>query len=189
MKGWFPASWVSSRNHPAPAIFYTVVIISKGTSCIFRVSPPTRHMCIHVFITYVIYLYWSIQQGVLGYWLSQFPEWALLVTLHQLCEVFTHMRREYVKRFAWDHSIGKKNEYLKINVIVFWDQASCTLSWPLSHNVLKDDLELVTFLSPLRCAPPHLLCDGGNGTQGLMNARQWLSRLNYCPVKRNGTSE
>lgn len=112
-------------------------------------------MCVHVFITYVIYLYWSIQQGLLGYWLSQFPEWALLVTLHQLCEVFTHMRRQYVKRFAWDHSIGRKNEYLKINVIVFWDQASCTLSWPLTHNVLKNDLDLVTFLS---CWGVHHIC-------------------------------
>lgn len=78
-----------------PVLFYTVAIISKGTSCIFRVSPPTRHMCVHVSITYVIYLSWSIQQGYLGYWLSQFPERALLVILHQICEVFTHMRRQW----------------------------------------------------------------------------------------------
>lgn len=36
----------------------------------------------------------------------------------------------------------------KTIIITFWAKILCSLSWPQSHNVAKNDLELLTFFLP-----------------------------------------
>lgn len=160
MKVWFPIPWVLSRDHHQP---FSMLFLLQVKGCPVYLgynllSPPTRHMCTHICHTHHTFVMVN----------STRPSWALIESVPWMgssCDLtpvlwgfYTHeeTRGEEIclRSLHWKGKLS----VLKINVVVFWDRASCTLSWPLTHSVPKEDRELVTLpLYPLsaRCTGVH----------------------------------